>query len=276
MIWIAMAVAAGFFNAFWTALSKKILEHQSPREFTFVFRALTCLFLLPFALFQWTWPMSMKWWLLTAFAGILEGSRIWLLTLGVKQDYYATYAFYNLSPFFTVALAPLLLTTEHWSLTLVGGGLFITLGAFLFHRLGRWSWPGLLGAFFSTLAAILSKSLLLNTPPLFFAFWSFGIGALILIPLEKLDRKDSKLRFSSMKKHWVKILPVAFWSLIATILFYTALEHESVSKVNPLVRANLLFGFLFSYFLLKEKKDWIHKIIGGGLILAGLLLVALA
>ena len=98
MIWLAMAVLAGFFNAFWTALSKKILEHRSAREFTLVFRTLTCLFLLPFALWQWTWPLPMKWWLLTGLAGILEGVRIWFLTLGVKKDYYSTYAFYNFSP----------------------------------------------------------------------------------------------------------------------------------------------------------------------------------
>lgn len=71
-------------------------------------------------------------------------------------------------------------------------------------------------------------------------------------------------------------MPIAFWSLVATVLFYISLSHASVSKVNPLVRANLLFGFLFSYYLLKEKKGWKSKALGGGLIFVGLILVAIA
>jgi len=72
------------------------------------------------------------------------------------------------------------------------------------------------------------------------------------------------------------LLVPAFWSFLASLLFYVALSHAPASKINPLVRANLLFGFLFSYYLLKETKNWVHKVWGGGLILAGLILVAIA
>src|ERR1041385_3265887 len=128
MIWLCMAVVAGFFNAFWTALSKKLLQKLSPREFTLVFRTLTALMLFPLALFQWTWPLSWKWWLLTLAAGFCEGFRTWMLARGVHKDYYTTYAFYNLTPFFTVLAAPYFLNEDH-SGSLILGGFLIALGA---------------------------------------------------------------------------------------------------------------------------------------------------
>jgi drug/metabolite transporter (DMT)-like permease len=273
MIWLWMAVTAGFFNALWTALSKKVLVHLSPREFTLVFRLLTALFLFPLALYQWTWPLSLKWWGITLLAGFFEGLRTWMLVRGVKTDYYTTYAFYNLTPFFTVIAAPLFLP-ESQNGSLIMGGVLIALGAFVFHRMGKWSWGGLWGAIFSTAGVITNKIALADAPPLFFAFWSFGIGALVLIPLESLAR--TSLRPQVMRKEWRKVLAPAFWSFLASVLFYLALAHAPASKINPLVRANLLFGFLFSYFYLREKKNWAHKALGGGFILAGLILVAVA
>jgi drug/metabolite transporter (DMT)-like permease len=269
-----MAVVAGFFNAFWTAISKKLLEQLSAREFTMVFRIQTCLLLLPFALLQWSWITSWQWWAFTVAAGVFEGGRIWLLISGVKKDYYSTYAFFNLTPFFTVLIAPLFLP-EPQSSTLVAAGILIALGAFVFHKLGRWSWPGLIGALFSTTAAILSKKALADAPPLFFTFWAFLVAAFVLIPLENLEPQRLKGKRKINWKEWKQIFPVAFLSFLASLLFYTALKYAPVSKINPLVRANLLFGFLFSYYLLKEKKGWKSKALGGGLILGGLILVAI-
>jgi drug/metabolite transporter (DMT)-like permease len=274
MIWILTAVVAGFFNAFWTALSKPILKKIPPRIFTLVFRFLTCLLFLPFALCQWSWPCSLKWWGITLAAGILEGARIWLLTLGVKKDYYSTYAFYNLSPLFMVLAAPLFLG-ERITGTLVAGGSFITLGAFLFYRMGRWSWPGLVGALFSTLSALLSKSALEVVSPFFFSFWIFGIGALVLVPLESRLQADGGRAGAFRAGTWKKILPIAFWSFVASILFYAALKYAPASKVNPLFRANLLFGFFLSYFMLNEKEHWKEKALGGVIILLGMGLVVL-
>lgn len=275
MIWLAMAVVAGFFNAFWTALSKKLLTRLSSREFTMVFRTQVCLMLFPFALFQWSWMARWQWWALTAAAGVFEGGRIWLLTTGVKKDYYSTYAFYNLTPFFTVLTAPWLLS-ESQPPALVAGGILVALGAFVFHQMGRWSWPGFLGAIFSTVAAVLSKKALVDSPPLFFTFWSFLVAALILIPLEYLEPKRMKGTRGLTQRDWREVLPVAFLSFLASLLFYVALKYAPVSKINPLVRANLLFGFFFSYYLLKEKAGWKSKALGGGLIFAGLILVAAA
>ena len=268
-----MAVTAGFFNALWTALSKKLLQRLSAREFTLVFRALTALFLLPPALFQWTWPQSLKWWGLTLAAGFFEGFRTWMLARGIQKDYYTTYAFYNLTPFFTVLAAPLLLHENEGGFLVLGGTL-IALGAFVFHRLGKWSWTGLGGAVFSTAGVICNKLALAEAPPLYFAFWSFGIGALVLIPLEAMG--GSKLRLDVLGKEWKGVLTPAFWSFLASVLFYVALAHAPASKINPLVRANLLFGFIFSHYLLHEREGWKGKALGGILILAGLILVAVS
>lgn len=273
MIWLWMAVACGFFNAWWTALSKRVLEHLTPREFTLTFRALTALLLLPLALVEWTWPLPAAFWGWALVAGVFEGLRTWCLAIGVKKDYYSSYAFYNLSPFFTVLLAPILLK-ESQTPGLVIGGSLIALGAFLFHRMGKWSWPGFWGAVFSTGGVIASKMALDHSGPLVLAFWSFGVAALLLIPLEAVG--GAPLRWERIRERFRSVVPVASGSLVATVLFYVALSHAPASRVNPLVRANLLFGFLFSYYLLKERRGWRHNALAGGTILAGLLLVAFA
>lgn len=275
MIWLVMAVGSGFFNAFWSALSQKLTKHISTREFTMVFRLQTSLMLLPFALLEWTWPMSWTWWAFTIGSGIFEGGRIWCLTTGVKKDYYSTFAFYNLAPFFTVLAAPLVLP-ERQPPTLLLGGCLIAIGAIVFHRLGRWSWLGLMGALFSTIAAIFSKIALNDAPPLFFTFWSFLVGVLVLIPMKHIEPGHMKGKRKFSWKDWKGLMPLAFLSFLASLLFYIALKHAPVSKINPLVKSNLLFGYLFSHYLLKEKKEWKSKALGGGLILAGLILVAVA
>jgi uncharacterized membrane protein len=274
MTWLLMAVAAGFFNALWTALSKPVLARMTSREFTLCFRTLTCLFLLPFALAEWTWSLPPSWWGWVSLAAFCEGLRIWFLSKGVKRDYYSTYAFYNLSPFFTVLVAPLVIP-EPQSGLLVAGGVVLAVGSLVFYHLGHWSWPGLAGAVLSTAGVIAAKLALgLHPAPLLLAFWSFGLGAVALAPLEALGGR--RLRWDSMRREARHIVPIAFWSLVASLLFYVALAHADASKVNPLVRANLLFGFLFSYYLLKERGDWRGKAVGGALILVGLALVAVS
>lgn len=272
VLWLSMAVVAGFFNALWTAQSKKVLQKLNPREFTLLFRLATAFLLLPWAALEAVWIPSWRWWALTFLAGLFEGVRTWLLARGVKKDYYTTFAFYNLTPFFTVLAAPLLLK-EAQSGSLLAGGVLIALGAFVFHRIGGWSWNGLGGAVFSTAGVIVSKMALEQGLPLYFAFLTFTIGALVLYPLEAIG--GSPLRKKVMEREWREVLRPALWSFIASVLFYVALAHAPASKINPLVRANLLFGFFLSYFLLKETKDWRFKALGGGFILAGLLLVAL-
>lgn len=268
---LVFAVSAGFFNALWTAQAKKILKFFSPRIFTFGFRLLTSLFLLPAALWEGRWRFPAAWWGLMALAALFEGLRIWLLTLGVRRDYYATYAFYNLSPFFTVMLAPPLLG-EARPPTLWIGAVFISLGAFFFHRVGSFSKAGFWGALLSAGGAIAAKAALAIHPsPFVFSFLTFTVGAVFLWPLEGWGKlRETAL---ALPKIFTAAFWPAFWSFCATALFYTALAEAPASKVNPLVRANLLFGFFISYAWLKERKHWRNRLLAGGLISAGIFFI---
>jgi len=59
------------------------------------------------------------------------------------------------------------------------------------------------------------------------------------------------------------------------LCFYYALSLDTATRVTAVVRTNLIFGFVLSYLVLKERADLPHKIAGALLILAGTILVAL-
>ena len=274
IIWLPMVLLAAFCNALWTALSQKQLADLSAYDFTLLLRGLTTLFLLPLFLLDLHWPLTATFWLATLGVGILEMLRISALAIGIRKDYYSTYALYNTSPFFTLLIVPHLLPERITPLLWLGAGLIVA-GAVLFYGMGKLSLPGLFCAVASSLGAVLSKLAISESSAFFFTFAAFVIGLTLMAASGKLIQKRD-LHFLCAWPIVKKILPLAFYSFIATVSYYSALELAPVSKVQPLVRSNLLFGFLFSYFLLKETEHWRQKIMAGGVILLGCVIIGLA
>ncbi|MBI5789463.1 MAG: EamA family transporter [Candidatus Schekmanbacteria bacterium] len=274
MLWIPMVISAAVLNALWTALSQKHLTDMSSFNFTLLLRGLTTIFFFPFFLLDLKWPLSLTFWLAAGGAGLLEVVRIGYLAYGIRSDYYSTYAIYNTAPLFTLMMVPFILP-EKISLLLWLGVSCIVIGAFIFYGMGKLSIPGLICAITSSLSAVLSKIALNESPAIFFIFVSFAIGVFSMLFFARtIQKRDLHFLW-----HWPivnKLLPLAFFSALATALYYMALDLAPVSKVQPLVRANLLFGFIFSYFLLKEKDNWQKKLFAGGVIFIGCILIGLA
>ena len=273
-MWIGMVVVAAFFNALWTALSKPCLEDISPFDFTLLFRSLTALLLFPGFLIFFEIPIDMVFWLATIGMGTLELVRIAVFSSEIREDYYSTYAIYNAAPFFTVFLAPFFLP-EHITYILVLGVLAIVGGAWIFYGIRRVTIGGIFCAFSSSLGGILSKVALTKSNAYFFAFTAFFIGVIIMGVVGYIKR-GFILRRPVGKNVRLSILKLAFYSFLATTLYYLAMDMAPVTKVNPLVRLNLLFGFILSYYYLNEREFWQRKLAGGILVLIGGVLVALS
>ncbi len=274
--WILLVLSAAFLNALWVSQSKKVLSGLPPDVFTFMFRGLSALLLLPTFLYDVRHHMSFDPVFLaaTAMAGFLEVLRITLQSVGVKEDFYGTFSVYNTSPLFTLLLAPAVLS-EKINGALIAGVVCIVVGAMTFYRMSRRvSLIGLTCAVCSGVAAVLSKVAIQRSSAYVYCFLAYFIGssALSVVPHQYRQFHATE----GKKLQLIKILPIAFYSTLATLFYYLAIGMAPVTKVNALVRTNLIFGFLLSVFFLKEKEDLVFKAVGALFILAGAWCVVLA
>ena len=273
-MWIILTIFAAFFNALWTALSKQRLEKISPYYFTLVFRSLTVLFLLPVFLYDFKITSNPVFWFAVFGAGALEMIGIYVQAIGVKKDFYSTYSLANLTPLFTLIIAPYLLP-EKISLLLVFGVVFTVSGGMIFYQLNRsLSIYGIIRAACIALASVLAKIAIAYSSGLTYPFITFVIGILLMVIVSPF--RQEQINWGVFKPFFKKLLPLAFFSAIATLLYYVAIEFAPVTKVNPLLRINLIFGFALSYFLLHERENLKRKILAGLLILIGTIMVMLA
>jgi uncharacterized membrane protein len=52
------------------------------------------------------------------------------------------------------------------------------------------------------------------------------------------------------------VAPLAAITAVSGVLFFYALWLDTATRVTAAARTNLVFGFLLSYLLLKEKENW--------------------
>jgi len=272
-MWAVLVCISALCNALWTALSQRRVRQISAISFAIAFRAFTVLFLLPFFIQGFDVPREPLFWAATIASGLREAVQVVLLSVGVRRDYYATYSMYNTAPLFIILLAPRLLH-EHVGLWLVVGALVIVAGGLVFYRVGGLSVVGLLCAILSAVGAILNKMALWYSTWLFFPFLQFVVASASLLPWGVRGRRGEDLRTACRRPG--TLLLMALLSSIAAVTYYCALQYTPATRVAPLWRINLLFAFVISYFLLREKADWQHRLTGGALILAGCILVAIA
>ena len=271
-MWIILVILAAFFNALWTGLSKNRLQVLSPFMFTLVFRALTALVLLPVFLYDRKLPSSPIFWLAVTGAAISEIIGIYAQSAGVKKDFYSTYSLTNTAPFFTLFLAPLILPEKVTFILFVGAALMVT-GGVIFYRINPGiSIYGIIRAVTVAISGILAKIALVYSSGLTYPFIVFVIAVCLMSFICPFRRESCKTAW--LKLTAKKLLPLALISAVATLCYYLALQIAPVTRVNPLVRINLVFGFLLSYFLLKEREYIKRKIFASILIIAAAILIS--
>lgn len=273
-LWILLIVISAFFNAAWTSLTKNKDKNLSALQFTTLFRLYTIIFLFPFFLMKF----DNKFWggefLFYAFLyALVEGVRTIFIVKGAEKDYYSTFAFVNISPIFTLLFAPVALN-EKINMILIFGTVVIITGAFLFYKIGKFSWWGLSVAFISGMGSLVAKKGVSVSDGISFSIIAFLILVVNFFLIDLLINKKDII-FKLIKKSKTIFLP-AFFSSLGTAAYFTALETGPISKIAPIQRLNLFFGFFMSYFLLREHESWKTKFVGGMLILIGGVMVYMA
>lgn len=274
-MWIILCISAAFFNALWTALSKRHLGKIPPYHFTIIFRGLTALFLLPVFLYDFKVPTSYIFWLAAIAAGILEVISIYSQSVGVKKDFYSTYSLANTSPLFTLIIASHFLP-EKINLLLLFGVLFTVTGGFIFYQLkGKFSIYGIIRALCMSIVGVLSKIAIDYSSGFSFPFIIFSLGVLFMVILIPFNKKLF-IDLPKFKSYTKNLSPLALFSTLATLSYYPAVQIGLITRVSPLVRVNLIFGFLLSYFMLKERENFKRKLFAGILILLGAIFISIS
>lgn len=273
-MWIQLTILAAFFNALWTALSKRQLGEISPFQFTLMFRAITALLLLPPFLFDFKLSSSPIFWLAVLGAGILEVIGIYSQSVGVKKDFYSTFSLANAAPLFTIFIAPIFLPEKITFILFIGAILMVAGGIIFYQIHPSISIHGIMRALSIALGGILAKIAIGYSSGLTYPFITFVIGIWIMVLVSPFKRDH--INWKKFKPFTKKLLPLAIFSALATLLYYLAVEVAPITRVNPLIRINLVFGFLLSYYLLHERENVKRKIFASALILIGSLLVAIS
>lgn len=272
-MWFLLTINSAFFNAIWTAFSKYDLQKISPYNFTVGLRIFTALLLFPLMLFFFELPTEPVFWIALIFAGVFEAMGIYAQSEGVKRDFYSTYSMANTAPFFTLIFAYFLIHEQINSFVILGS-LSIMSGGIIFFRLkGRFLFCGILRAIGSAGVGVFSKIALQYSTPYVYPPMMFFVACFIFYFNPMKDSKEIREVISANRK---SLLLLALCSAIATFSYYTAIKLAPVTRVNPLMRINLIFGFIIGFYFLKERNDIIWKLIGSGFIFIGTVFITLS
>jgi uncharacterized membrane protein len=124
------------------------------------------------------------------------------------------------------------------------------------------------------LSALFSKMVIAEANPISHACVSFAAGAFLCTIASRGRRPGSEAgKIAARAARVWDYRYLAVGSALATFCYYSSLYLAPLSRMSPLVRVNLVVGFLLSVFHLGENHDWKGRAFGAILILLGLLLV---
>jgi uncharacterized membrane protein len=111
--------------------------------------------------------------------------------------------------------------------------------------------------------------------PYIYPFFSYSVSIVVLFGYLLVHPRGWHNLETTFRK-WRDVLPVSLLAYFATIFGFLAISLAPITWVAPVARVRLIFGFLLSYFYLKEHEGWQERLIGGLLILLGALAVVMA
>jgi drug/metabolite transporter (DMT)-like permease len=274
MDWVVLLSINSGLNAAWGALSKKRLKEQSSVSFSLLLRLTVLLMLTIPAALHFEVPQAGMFWVAVVCSGIIGATLTTFVLAGYRQDYYSTYALRNTSPLFTWILAVTLLG-EPMSGWVIAGTVGVVVGSVFFYRSGGFSSYGLAGAVLVGVNSIFHKLGVSLSSAYIYPFFSYGFSIIALL-VYLLLHPQGKSNLGTTFRGWRDVLPVSVLAFFATIFGFLAISLAPITWVAPVARVRLIFGFLLSYFYLREQEGWKQRLTGGLLILAGAAAIIMA
>lgn len=132
----------------------------------------------------------------------------------------------------------------------------------------------LLGAVLAAVSTVLSKAGLKNVDPVV----GFAVQSVLIIAIAwgVVAAQSNIAQVARIdKKTWIFLIIAGAATALSSIFTFKALKLGEASLVSPLERVSFVFAIILSAFFLKEKITW-QVVVGGVLILAGALIIALS
>ncbi len=298
-MWIFASLLAALANAFWVALSQRLVRSMPSVRFTVFFHALLSLWLLP----DFLWACSraglhgllalpLLFWIAVILVGACQTLGVWIQGFGIRHDYYTTFAVGNSSPALVLVFAPAAtrlipgFPVENWGWGTVPGTLLVVAGVLLLVRGALHRAALLWGLLVAAVMAVMSLSIRWGTAGFrspendawivhLFTWPSMVIGTALLVPLMLRHWRPPADRTPQDRRQlWRVLLGASLLGALSTLLFNLAfLWAPSAAQPAALVRINLLFGFLLSHWLLRERGASVLRLVSGAFIALGCLLV---
>ncbi len=274
MDWVIFLSINSGLNAAWGALSKRRLKEQSSVSFSLLFRLTVLAFLSIPAALWFEVPREGMFWVSVVCSGVIGAALTTFVLAGYRQDYYSTYALRNTSPLFTWVLAVTILgePINGW---VVAGTLGVVAGSIFFYRTGGFSSYGVAAAVLVGVNSIFHKLGVDLSSAYIYPFFSYSVSIVALLAY-LLVHPQGREKLGTTFRNWRDVVPVSILAYFATICGFLAISLAPITWVAPVARLRLIFGFLLSYFYLKEHERWQERLIGGLLILLGALAVVMA
>jgi drug/metabolite transporter (DMT)-like permease len=106
---------------------------------------------------------------------------------------------------------------------------------------------------------------------IFITFASIMLPLVLLIPVVIKKYTEVKLE---VKTHWKQVLAISIFQPLSYLLILIAMKTTPITYVAPVRELSIVFGVFFGVNLLKEK-DSLKRFIAAGIILGGIVLLAL-
>ncbi len=275
MFAIFTVILAGITNSFWMALSKKSIKDKDSIRTVVLIRFITVILLFPLFIFNIPHPTNNIFWLYAILGGIFDVLCVYTLFMGYKWDYFATYGLFNSSPILVYLLSLFLLTESTGSALTALGVLLTVAGGLIFAFYGnikKASW-GVLSMILISLSAIFTKFAFNYVDnPYGYPFVAFLPGTLFLFGLYSIAKR--KIDIKNISGAFTKIhFYSALVSAISTICWFYSVKNGNLVIIYTVFRVSMIFAFIFSWFMLKEKDGLLNKSLAGLLIIAGTVLL---
>ncbi|MFH1439994.1 MAG: DMT family transporter [Candidatus Woesearchaeota archaeon] len=277
MNWFIAALFAGLFFASSRIISRFALrKNGNPLAYTALHDLTAGLILIPFLLFDFTFPSQVIPWIFFGITTFFLFLTDYLTFKSIQLIDISLYQILIQVRHIVVLFGGLLLFSEQITLPKMFAILLIILGAIIaLYKKSKFDWSkgivyAILAGLCASIAFLASKTALNGFSNTTFAsFVLIGIG-LISFAFMKFD--DKKIIYEFKINSW-KILIAAVLFGGFELLQFLAIKIGEVSKAIPVIQISLVFAVIGGIVLLKEYDRLIQKIIGMILIIAGIIIM---